>query len=131
MNPDFYVFRGDPQRRRVKIKRPSRPPLKGGDVLGGRGFVLDVSIGDWKEPFIRMPSLFELLPLTCFPDFSPLGPCRLFGPSFSLGLRRLLVRFLSIVRPEGLLSGGRSISKRESDGELTGNDGGCELCAEH
>ena len=26
--------RGDPQRRRVKIKRPSRPPLKGGDMAG-------------------------------------------------------------------------------------------------
>ena len=84
-----------------------------------------MSIGDWKEPFIRMPSLFELLPLTCFPWIVSLISVRLalalfLGPCFSLGLRRLLVRFLSIVRPEGLLSGGRSISKRESDGELTG-----------
>ena len=64
--PRFSFLWGDPQRRRVKIEDPPDPP-KGGDVLGGRGFVLDVSIGDWKEPFIRMPSLFELLPLTCFP----------------------------------------------------------------
>ena len=32
-----------------RLKDPPQPPLKGGDVLGGRGFVLDVSIGDWKE----------------------------------------------------------------------------------
>ena len=123
--PRFLCFPGRPTETSGQDWRPSRPPLKGGDVLGGRGFVLDVSIGDWKEPFIRMPSLFELLPFTCFPWIVSLISVRLplavfLGPSSSLGLRRLFVRFLSIVRPEGLLSGERSISKRENDGDLTG-----------
>ena len=150
VNPGFYVLWGDPQRRRVKIKRPSRPPLKGGDVLGGRGFVLDVSIEDWKEPFIRMPLACWIATLNLYPLLVSLisvhPPPSLTNPGFITwgsvhrplylrfglaALRRFFVRFSSNLRPEGLLKGVHSNQGRISDGTWFRNRRGCELRVEH
>ena len=47
----------------------------------------------------------------------------LFGWLSAPGVRRLFVDLSSIVRPEGLLNGERSISKRSSDGAQSKSDG--------
>ena len=55
----------------------------------------------------------------------------LFGWLSAPGVRRLFVDLSSIVRPEGLLNGERSISKRSSDEAVTELNqratAGCEL----